>query len=90
MSKRGKTPSLIGGCAGRPKFEVAIRKRTCKRCDSKIIKGENCVKVSIPSGFGEKIYCLDCFADVIKQTQIDLTKISCEFEEISGVQLKIG
>lgn len=72
MAKRGKTPSLIGGAAGACKFEVAKKKRTCKRCDCSILKGTDCIEVNIPTTMGSKSYCVNCFMEVLKQTQKDL------------------
>ncbi|RKY69758.1 MAG: hypothetical protein DRQ24_10455 [Candidatus Latescibacterota bacterium] len=72
MTRRGKTPSLIGGGAGACKFEVAKKKRTCKRCQSTISGGTDCVEVNIPSTMGIKTYCIACFKEILAQTQKDL------------------
>ena len=75
MAKKGKTPSLIGGGAGACKFATAKRKRTCKRCSGTIHADYNCVEVSIPSTMGSKCYCIDCFKEIIDQTQHDLNNL---------------
>jgi len=72
MSKKGKTPSLIGGGAGKSDFVVAKRKRKCKRCSGYIHKDENCVEVKIPNTLNHKTYCFDCFKETLEQSQRDL------------------
>ena len=75
MAKRGKTPSLIGGGAGACKFATALKKRTCKRCGGAIKKGIECVEVNKPGTQGHKSYCVNCFKEVLAQTQQDLNKL---------------
>jgi hypothetical protein len=75
MAKRGKTPSLIGGGAGACKFATALKKRTCKRCSGAIPGGTDCVEVSKPGTQGYKCYCVDCFKEVLAQTQQDLNNL---------------
>lgn len=75
MAKKGKTPSLVSGGAGSIKFETALRKRTCRRCDGDILRGNKCAKVGIPGSFNSKTYCLSCFEDMIKQSRRDLDKL---------------
>jgi hypothetical protein len=75
MAKRGKTPSLIGGGAGACKFATAKHKRTCKRCKGAIPGGCDCIEVKVPSTMGCKCYCIDCFKEVLDQTQHDLDNL---------------
>lgn len=75
MAKKGKTPSLIGGGAGACKFETAKRKRTCKRCDGSITGGTDCVEINVPATMGCKCYCVDCFSEILVQTQSDLNDL---------------
>lgn len=82
MAKRGKTPSLIGGGAGASNFVIAKRKRACKRCGHTISGGNNCVEVSIPGNLGHKNYCIDCFIEVLDQTQLDINNLK---EEVQGL-----
>jgi hypothetical protein len=82
MTKRGRIASLIGGGAGACKFEVAQRRRTCKRCGNSIERGINCAKVSVPSTMGSKCYCLRCFGDVLRQTQQSLNSLVAQLEEL--------
>ena len=72
MTKRGKTPSLIGGGAGTCKMATAARQRKCKRCGGAIPMGSGCFEVAIPGTMGHKCYCVDCFKVVLAQTQQDL------------------
>ena len=82
MAKRGRTPSLITGSSGKPNIKVAGRKRDCKRCKKDIFKGETCIEVPKPGGFGKpKTYCISCFKEVLYKTQEDLDKLKLEFEE---------
>lgn len=69
---RGKCPSLISGSLGRPKFEVAMRKRTCKRCHSAITAGTKCVSIPVPGSMGDKTYCCNCLLRIIERSQKDL------------------
>jgi hypothetical protein len=80
MAEKGKTPSLIGGSAGKCDFETAKGKRTCKRCDSPIPPGTNCVMVRQPGTMGKgKPYCVTCFEKILGQTQRELNKLTEEF-----------
>ena len=69
MSPRGKTPSLIGGGAGRSRFVRAKKKRTCKRCNQEILKGSWCAEVGIPGSMGSKTYCTDCYRNILEQSK---------------------
>jgi len=82
MAKRGKTPSLIGGGAGACRFEVAKRKRTCKRCRFSIFGGTDCVEVDIPSTMGNKNYCIKCFMEILEQTQRDLNNLFAQAQAL--------
>jgi hypothetical protein len=75
MPKRGKTPSLIGSGAGGSKFLVAPGKRTCKRCDHSISKGQHCVEVAKPGSMGHRTYCVSCYSDILSQSEVDLGKL---------------
>lgn len=75
MAKKGKTPSLIGGGAGACRFSSALKKRTCKRCGGAIPGGNDCVEVNKPGTQGHKCYCIDCFKEVLEQTQQDLDNL---------------
>jgi hypothetical protein len=75
---RGKCPSLITGSHGRPKFEVAKGKRTCKRCKSSIIRGTACVSIPVPGRMGSKTYCCTCLGHIIEKSRKDLTDIEAE------------
>lgn len=75
MSKKGKTPSLIGGGAGAVRFVEARRARPCKRCAASITKNEPCLEVKKPGTMGHRTYCVDCFTDVLGQTQLDLNTL---------------
>jgi len=79
MAKKGKTPSLIGGGAGACKFANALKKRTCKRCGEAIPMGTECVEVNIPATMGHKCYCVNCFKEVLTQTQQDLNNLVDHF-----------
>lgn len=81
MAKMGKTPTLVCGSAGKSEFVIAKWKRPCSRCGSNILKGENCVEVKKPGG-GHRTYCLDCYQQVIEQSQKDLDKIKKQFEKL--------
>lgn len=84
MTKRGKKPSLIGSGAGACKFEVAQRKRICKRCGNSILKEMNCAKVNVPFTMGSKSYCLRCFSEILGQTQQDLNSLVAQLEELQS------
>jgi late competence protein required for DNA uptake (superfamily II DNA/RNA helicase) len=72
--KRGKCPSLISG--KKPKLKLAKAKRTCKRCDNTISKGERYASIPIPGSLGgSKTYCCDCLKEIIDKTILDLNEI---------------
>ncbi len=73
---RGKTPSLIGGGAGKSEFVIAGRKRPCKRCKGSIEKGSTCIEVKKPGTMGHKTYCMDCYRGILSQSQKDLNKLA--------------
>lgn len=75
MTKRGKTPSLIGGAAGKPKFVIAKKKRKCKRCKTEVCQGIKCVEIPIPGSMGSKTYCMDCFSEIISKSRQDLDQL---------------
>ena len=83
MSKKGKTPSLITGSAGSCKFAEAKRKRKCKRCEDEVPMGTKCVEVSIPGGLsGYRNYCTDCFEEILKQTEKDLSNLRTNLQSL--------
>jgi hypothetical protein len=84
MAKRGKTPSLIGGGAGACKFVAAKNKRSCRRCDCKIPRGNHCLEVAIPATQGYKNYCFDCFREILGQTQQDLDNLTAQMQALAG------
>ena len=84
MAKRGKTPSLIGGGAGACKFATAKRKRICKRCEEAILGGCDCIEVNIPATMGSTCYCIDCFEEVLEQTQQDLNNLVAQVEALGA------
>ncbi len=75
---RGKCPSLVSGTLGRPKFEVAKRKRTCYRCEKEIIGGSNCVSIPLAGRMGSRTYCCECLHCIIAQSQKDLDEIEAK------------
>lgn len=83
MVKKGKSPSLIGGGAGACKFETAKKKRTCKRCGSSIPGGIDCIEVNVPATMGCKCYCIECFKEVLDQTQRDLDSLKIQVEALT-------
>jgi len=72
MAKLGPTPSLIGGGAGTSRFVRALKKRTCKRCNSPIAAGTVCIEVAKPGTMGHRTYCHDCYEEVLDKSQDDL------------------
>ena len=73
---KGKCPTLIAGNHGKPKFEIAKRKRTCKRCKEAILAHTDCVVIPKPGTMGKgPPYCYRCFHNIIKQTQKDLDEL---------------
>lgn len=81
MAKRGKCPSLITGNHGRPKFQIAAKKRTCKRCRSDIPKDDRCVFIPHPGTFGGRTYCCSCLQEIIEQSRNDLNELA---RDLSG------
>ncbi len=84
MAKKGKTPSLIGGGAGACKFETAKKKRTCKRCGRSISGGTDCIEVNVPATMGCKCYCIECFKEILDQTQKDLDDLVGHVEALKS------
>jgi hypothetical protein len=82
MTKRGKTPSLIGSSLGASKFVQAGKKRTCKRGECEIPMGRFCAEVHIPGNMGHKTYCLDCYQEILEQTQTKLNELKLEAEKL--------
>ncbi len=80
MSKRGRTPSLIGSGAGASKFVIVPGKRTCRRCEDALSKGADCVEVSVPGSLGHRTYCLACYGEILDQTGKQLKKLKVELE----------
>ena len=72
MSKKGKTPSLVCGTAGKPRIVFAKGTRHCKRCEIKLGPATKCVEIPIPGSMGWKTFCCHCFMDMIKQSREDL------------------
>ncbi len=72
---KGRCPSLIAANHGKPKFEKAIKKRTCKRCKKTIPGGTDCVAIPTPGTMGSRIYCNQCFGKIIEQTQKDINEL---------------
>ena len=83
---KGKTPSLISGSSGKPKFVEALKKSQCKRCGFPIAKGQKCVDVPNPraSFSSSRRFCPDCFGSILKQTKIDLNAIESDAEQGGG------
>jgi hypothetical protein len=81
--KKGKCPSLITGNHGKPVFENAGAKRTCKRCNKEIFKGECCAKIPIPGSMGSRTYCCSCLSEIIEQSRKDLDKLENEITLLS-------
>lgn len=75
MMKKGKCPSFVTGNNGRPILEIAGRKRKCKRCGADILKGKQCVSISIPGKMGGRTYCCFCLAEIIDQSRKDLDNL---------------
>lgn len=75
---KGKCPSLVTGNHGRPVFEIAGRKRRCKRCGVEILKGERCVSIPIPGSMGKRTYCRSCLSKIIMQSRKDLDRLEKE------------
>jgi len=85
MAKKGKTPTLLCGRAGAPKFKTAGRKRPCNRCEGDIYKGGCCIEVPVPGEMGRKnTYCCSCFDEVLTKTQEDLTILVSENQRYSA------
>lgn len=81
--KRGRCPSLIGSTHGAPRIEKAKGKRTCKRCDGNISKGDSCVITPIPGSMGRRVYCCSCIREVIAQSRKDLEVFETQLNNIS-------
>lgn len=75
---RGKTPSLIGSSLGRPDIAQAGRRCKCSRCDSEIVKGDECFDVPQPTKphSSTRRFCRMCFANVIEQSRKDLEELA--------------
>lgn len=82
MRKKGKCPSLITGCSGRPVSEVAGAKRHCKRCKAEILKGSGCASIPNAGRMGDRTYCLSCLSEIITQSRRDLDELEKEFTNV--------
>ncbi len=83
MAKRGPTPSLISSTHGTVSFHVAGKKSGCRRCKVDMSKGTTCVRVTKPGKMGSgPAYCMDCFAEVLDQTQRKLDELRTELRSI--------
>lgn len=80
MNKRGKTPSLVCGTAGKPRIVFAKGTRHCKRCETKLIRATKCIEIPIPGSLGRKTYCCDCFLDMITKSREDLDLLEHELK----------
>lgn len=81
MTKRGPTPSLIGGTHGTASFHTAGKKFECRRCNEAITKGTRCVRVAKPGTMGSgAAYCMSCFAEVLDQTQRKLDELRAQLD----------
>lgn len=77
---KGKVPSLLTGSAGTPVKVEAIRTRKCSRCHGSIAPGCACAEVRRPQiNAGRRVYCIDCFREVVDQTRSDLDQLVREF-----------
>jgi hypothetical protein len=72
-----KAPSLVSGCNGRPEAYQAGRQVQCCRCESRIKKDANAVRIPTRKGvyLTKQIYCVSCFAAIIKQTRLELSEL---------------
>ena len=87
MNPKGRCPSLISGTHSSPNKIVAAAKRTCKRCNGVINKGESCFTVTNPRGQDYRNYCFRCMLEVIQQSRIDLDGLERLIEESNGVSV---
>ena len=80
---KGKTPSLLSCSTGKPVPYVCKRKSNCKRCDAEVHNGDICAQIPKSSGgfMVEKIHCLNCLEEMIKQTKIEISAIENSFTE---------
>jgi hypothetical protein len=81
---KGKIPSLISGSSGRPEMASAQRVRKCVRCKTSVAKGNNCFEIPKPGGgfSSKKTFCLECFGNILNQTQIDIDKLKIDLESV--------
>ena len=82
MTKRGKTPSLVGGGAGASKIVQAKRKRNCKLCEATIPMGDNCMEVAIPGNLGHRTYCISCYEEILVQSRKDLDRLETSLQAL--------
>jgi len=76
VTKRGPTPSLIGSTHGSVSYHVAKKRSECRRCHKEMVKGTECFRVTMPGQMGPgKPYCVDCFVEVLNQTQQKLDEL---------------
>ena len=81
--KRGRTPSLISGTHGAVHFLVAEGKTKCRRCTQDIPREARCIRVSKPGAMGQgKAYCVECFGDVLDETQRQLDGLRVKFGQL--------
>jgi len=85
MAKRGKTPSLIGSNAGRPRLVTARGKRACKRCEAALPKGTRCFEIPKPGNLGHKTICKDCLSEMIKKSRKDLEELENQVLNVQDV-----
>lgn len=79
--KRGRCPSFISATFGSPKIETALAKRTCKRHNSEITKGEKCVTVRIVGTQGRRVYSFVAMREIILQSRQDLDVLEAKLNQ---------
>lgn len=77
---RGKTPSLIGASNGRPKKVIVQRKSKCNRCGGDIHIGDDCYNIpKTGNSFSKETrYCIECYKNILVQTEQDLAALKKE------------
>ena len=86
MAKKGRSPSLIAGSNGKPHATSAKKRRKCKRCNEVIVLGDSLFEIPQKSGgFSKKSpFCLDCFNEVIQQTEKDVAALKEELIKLKS------
>ena len=79
--KRGPCPSFISATFGSPKIETALAKRTCKRHNTEIAKGQKCVTVRIVGTQGRRVYSFAAMKEIILKTRQDLDALEIELNQ---------